>query len=129
MSDHVTVSRTEYEQLCRDAEAWRLLESSPHVAELLGEWIEWDRRRTLSDSTAGMAAAIDWRAVSTAPTYAELQRRRGGTAGTHRCDWKQCSREGQPYRSPASGAPISLCSAHSHHGRPEATQAAEEVAA
>ncbi|MGW5748670.1 hypothetical protein [Amycolatopsis sp. NPDC003861] len=72
----VTIPFTEYRALTLDAAAWRLLNTSPHVAELLAEWIEWDRRRTLRETSHAVSAAADWRALATAPTYAELERRR-----------------------------------------------------
>ena len=72
----VTIPFTEYRSLTLDAAAWRLLATSPHVAELLAEWIEWDRRRTLRETSNAVSAAADWRALAVAPTYAELERRR-----------------------------------------------------
>lgn len=76
MTDTVTISRDEYNDLADDAAAWRILNESPHVAELLAEWVEWHTRRDMSASTAGMSALVDWRKAASAPTYAELQRRR-----------------------------------------------------
>lgn len=58
------------------AEAWRILNSSPHVRELLNEWREWQLRRDMGESTADMAALYDWRAVANTPTFAEIERRR-----------------------------------------------------
>lgn len=72
----VTIPFAEYRALTLDAAAWRLLNTSPHVAELLAEWIEWDRRRTLRETSNAVSAAADWRALAAAPTYAELARRR-----------------------------------------------------
>ncbi|MGK3203221.1 hypothetical protein [Amycolatopsis sp. MEPSY49] len=72
----VTIPFAEYRALTLDAAAWRLLNTSPHVAELLAEWIEWDRRRTLRETSNAVSAAADWRALAGAPTYAELERRR-----------------------------------------------------
>lgn len=72
------------------AACWRLLTASPHVAELLAEWDEWARRRDLSDSTAAISAALDWRAVATAPTYAELERRRAVPVVPLRCATRNC---------------------------------------
>ncbi|MFG1644909.1 hypothetical protein ACGFMK_31895 [Amycolatopsis sp. NPDC049252] len=72
----VTIPFTEYRSLTLDAAAWRLLNTSPHVVELLAEWIEWDRRRTLRETSHAVSAAADWRALAAAPTYAELERRR-----------------------------------------------------
>ncbi|MEU0467238.1 hypothetical protein ABZ215_24825 [Amycolatopsis sp. NPDC006131] len=58
------------------ADCWRLLTSSPHVAELLGEWVEWMHRRTMREASWRISAAVDWSAVASAPTFAELARRR-----------------------------------------------------
>lgn len=62
--------------VCRDALSWRALMSSPHIEDLLGEWVEWESRRELSEATAEMAAMVDWRLESSMPSYAELERRR-----------------------------------------------------
>ncbi|WP_410644560.1 hypothetical protein [Amycolatopsis sp. lyj-346] len=72
----VTIPFTEYRALTLDAAAWRLLATSPHVAELLAEWIEWDRRRTARETSNAVSTAADWRTLAAAPTYAELERRR-----------------------------------------------------
>jgi hypothetical protein len=72
----VTIPFTDYCSLTLDAAAWRLLATSPHVAEFLAEWVEWDRRRTLRETSHAVSAAGDWRALAAAPTYAELERRR-----------------------------------------------------
>lgn len=58
------------------ARCWHALTSSPHVSELLTEWLEWFQRGQLSESTAAISAAVDWRAVANAPTYTELECRR-----------------------------------------------------
>lgn len=58
------------------AECWRALNASPHVAELIADWVEWHRRRGLRAISNGVAASADWRQLSTVPTYAELERRR-----------------------------------------------------
>ena len=76
LGETVTLSRSEYDSLADDAACWRMLNSSPHVADLLAEWAEWVRRAELSESTAAMAAVVDWRKVANSPTYAELRRRR-----------------------------------------------------
>lgn len=76
MTDVVTLSRTEYDALVTDAQAWRALWRSEHVRDLLHEWAEWRRRRGMSAATAGMSSLVNWRAVAGAPTYAELERRR-----------------------------------------------------
>ncbi|HEY3479024.1 MAG TPA: hypothetical protein VGL02_09005 [Streptomyces sp.] len=72
----VTIPFLEYRALVADAGAWRLLATSPHVAELLAEWVEWDRRRTARETSHAVSAAADWRAIASAPTYAELAARR-----------------------------------------------------
>ncbi|WP_410640681.1 hypothetical protein [Amycolatopsis sp. lyj-346] len=72
----VSVPWLEYRALVADAGHWRLLNTSPHVAELLAEWVEWDRRRTARETSNAVAAAADWRALAAAPTYAELAARR-----------------------------------------------------
>jgi hypothetical protein len=70
----VTLSRLEYTQLRLDAMAWRLLNRSTHVAALLAEWMEWDRRRQLRESSWGVSSLARgrWDHVS----YAEIERRR-----------------------------------------------------
>lgn len=75
-AETVTLPADEHDELLADAEKWRALASSPHLADLLREWWEWRRRRDMSASTADMARLYDWRAIANAPTYAELQRRR-----------------------------------------------------
>jgi hypothetical protein len=72
----VTIPFTEYRSLTLDAAAWRLLNTSPHVAELLAEWIEWDCRRSARQTSNAVSAAAGWRALAAAPTYAELAQRR-----------------------------------------------------
>ncbi len=72
----VTLRWDEYRALVADAGAWRLLTTSPHVAELLAEWVEWDRRRTTRETSHAVCASANWQAVAAAPTYAELERRR-----------------------------------------------------
>ncbi|MEU4247779.1 hypothetical protein AB0F15_10240 [Amycolatopsis sp. NPDC026612] len=72
----VAVPFREYRALVLDAAAWRHLNTSPHVAELLAEWVEWDRRRTTRETSNAVSAAGDWRAIAAAPTYDELARRR-----------------------------------------------------
>ncbi|TKG66187.1 hypothetical protein [Prauserella endophytica] len=74
--DVVVLTRSEYAALYTDAAAWRELWASEHVRDLLAEWRAWRERRDLSESTAAMAALVDWRAVASAPSYVELQRRR-----------------------------------------------------
>lgn len=70
----VLVPSLEYVELMIDAGQWRLLRESPHVAELLGEWTEWDRRRQLRESSHDIAATprAPWHSL----TYAAIERRR-----------------------------------------------------
>lgn len=75
----VTIPWHEYRDLVTDAAHWRLLQTSPHVAELCAEWIEWNRRRTLRETSNAVSATADWRTLAGAPTYAELERRRAIT--------------------------------------------------
>ncbi|HWD00949.1 MAG TPA: hypothetical protein VG674_00575 [Amycolatopsis sp.] len=72
----VAIPFPEYRALVLDAAAWRHLNTSPHVADLLAEWVEWDRRRTVRETSGAVSAAADWRAIAAAPTYDELARRR-----------------------------------------------------
>lgn len=72
----VSVPSLEYRALVADAGAWRLLTASPHVAELLAEWIEWDRRATVREVSHAFSGGADWQTWAAAPTYAELARRR-----------------------------------------------------
>ncbi|OLT46933.1 hypothetical protein BJF85_00205 [Saccharomonospora sp. CUA-673] len=130
MSDVVTLDRAEYTQLVADAEAWRAVTRSPHVMDLLGEWREWRLRRDMSASTACMASLENWRAVASAPTYAELERRRRGRPRPSlRCDHKLCTADGNPHRSPQTGAQIVLCAEHSHLAVPESVPAGLAVVA
>jgi hypothetical protein len=75
-TDTVPVPLREYRALVADADAWRLLNSSPHVTELLAEWVEWDRRATLRATSNAVSGAANWRLIAGAPSYAELARRR-----------------------------------------------------
>ncbi|WP_326566916.1 hypothetical protein VSH64_34410 [Amycolatopsis rhabdoformis] len=72
----ITTPFCEYRALVLDAAAWRLLSSSPHLAELLAEWVEWERRRTARETSNAVSGASDWHANAATPTYAELARRR-----------------------------------------------------
>lgn len=74
--DEVTIPWAEYRALVLDAAHWRHLNTSPHVAELLAERIEWDRRRTDRETSNAVSAAANWRQIAGTPTYAELARRR-----------------------------------------------------
>ncbi|OXM73076.1 MULTISPECIES: hypothetical protein [Amycolatopsis] len=76
LNEPVTIPRAEYQLLLLDAGAWRLLNTSPHVAEILSEWIEWAHRKDMSESTAEMARMVDWRREASVPTYAVLRERR-----------------------------------------------------
>jgi hypothetical protein len=75
--DEVTIPWTEYRALVLDAAHWRHLNTSPHVAELLAEWVEWDRRRIQTETSHAISAVADWKTIANHPTYAELDRRRG----------------------------------------------------
>lgn len=72
----VTIPRAEHAVLVARAEAWRMLCSSEHVLNLLAEWIEWDRRRTVRRTSNEISSAYAWRLRANAPTYATLERRR-----------------------------------------------------
>ncbi|GAB3459121.1 hypothetical protein [Actinophytocola sediminis] len=72
-ADTVTLPRVAYQRLAADAGSWRLLNRSPHVAELLAEWMEWDTRRQSRESSWDISALRGrWNHL----TYAELERRR-----------------------------------------------------
>ncbi|MGW4826680.1 hypothetical protein ACWEOG_03790 [Amycolatopsis japonica] len=75
-TDTVRVPMLEYRALIADAGAWRLLNTSPHVAHLLAEWIEWDRRATARATSNAICGGAAWRAIAGGPSYAELARRR-----------------------------------------------------
>jgi hypothetical protein len=81
-AETVTLTRLEYERLADAARLWWLLVSSSHVDELLSEWWEWHDRRALRQTSYAVAGGLDWRAVASAPTYAELERRRRLTTET-----------------------------------------------
>jgi hypothetical protein len=70
----VRVPSLEFVQLVIDAGMWRMLRTSPHVASLLDEWSEWDRRRQLRESSWDISEASRgrWEHLS----YAEIERRR-----------------------------------------------------
>lgn len=72
----VTIPRAEYDQLVFEAAAWRWLDRSPHVAELIQEGVEWDRRRTQAEISKAMSGATDWRKEAEWPTYAAITGRR-----------------------------------------------------
>lgn len=111
----VTIPTAEYDQLLADAEAWR---------EVLA-WAEVGSLRLASWTICG---AVDWRREAERPSHAELERRRGQPR-YRRCDWKTCTAEGRPHRSPHSGSQIALCDAHSHLGIPEDGTVVKGVAA
>lgn len=75
-ADTVTISQAEYDQLVVDAGAWRMLRDSEHILDLLAEWLEWDRRRTVRQISGAFSEGMDWSLRAGAPTYAELERRR-----------------------------------------------------
>lgn len=58
------------------AECWRRLTASPHCAEIIADLFEWERRKSLRETSNAVSAAADWRAIASAPAYAELERRR-----------------------------------------------------
>jgi hypothetical protein len=58
------------------ADCWRRLTASPHCAEIIADLFEWERRKSLRETSNAVSAAADWRALASAPTYAELERRR-----------------------------------------------------
>lgn len=66
---------------CIEAVAWRMLAESEHILDLLGEWSEWDRRRTDRQTSHDIAAARTWKRGL---TYEELRRRRRLTS-VHDC--------------------------------------------
>jgi hypothetical protein len=76
LTDPVTLPRAEYDHLVLDAAAWRLLNESPHVAELLGEWVAWAYRAEYRAISSAISGAADWRQVAYHPTYAVLEKRR-----------------------------------------------------
>lgn len=60
--------------LVHAASCWRLLTLSPHIDDLLAEWVEWTHRSDLREtSTAISALSVG---LAGAPSYAELDRRR-----------------------------------------------------
>ncbi|QUH04232.1 hypothetical protein HUO13_28655 [Saccharopolyspora erythraea] len=86
----ISIPCSVYDLLVAEAACWRetscwlwselpkvaLLVESPQVRDLIGEWIEWDRRRRAAATSHAISAAHDWRRTAGVPTYAELQRRR-----------------------------------------------------
>ncbi|QRP47989.1 hypothetical protein [Amycolatopsis sp. FDAARGOS 1241] len=73
-SNEVTIPRVEYDLLVLDAGAWRLLNESPHVAELLAEWVEWAYRADVRESSNAIAELF--RGSGYGVSYTELARRR-----------------------------------------------------
>lgn len=112
--------------LVNAAECWYKLRQSPHVAELIADRFEWAARRDMSESTAEISELGKWKKLADTPTYAEIEQRRGDSSPIRRCDWKTCTRDGLPHRSPQAGAQLALCPAHAHHGVPEAVAVAEQ---
>lgn len=78
----VTIPRTEYQRLLHAAMFAETLDSSPHVAELIAEYLDWNERRILGETSHAISAGLDWRAAARVPTYAELERRRQLTTDT-----------------------------------------------
>lgn len=72
----VILPRAEYQRLRLDAAAWRMLRRSPHLCDLLDEWLLWNQRRLDGESSSSISAAVNWAAVASSPTYAELEKRR-----------------------------------------------------
>lgn len=66
---------------CWEATAWRLLCSSPHVLDLIGEYTEWTQRKVTSETSAQLSAAGRW---TLGVTYEELRERRRLTS-VHPC--------------------------------------------
>jgi hypothetical protein len=92
----------EYERLTLDAGCWRKLVASPHVAEILDEWREWQRRHTLRQTSGAVSRAVDWSAFAKIPTYAELERRRAEPVVPRRCGGPGCRFVvSVPYPAPA----------------------------
>lgn len=74
--DMISIPFAEYVELVADACMWRKLDSSPHIAELIQEYFRWLDRAEFRDISSSISAAHDWRAESSIPTFAELERRR-----------------------------------------------------
>lgn len=72
--NRVQVDAAEFVRLSIDAARWRSLAASPHVAELLAEWLEWHRRKECRESSNAIAGACRWGSIT--PSYRELERRR-----------------------------------------------------
>lgn len=65
-------------ELVHDARSWRTLRESPHVAELIDDWMEWHNRRlhrAASHQVAAYAKAMGNRGYRWL-SYRELERRR-----------------------------------------------------
>lgn len=96
----------------RAADCWLALTSSPHVADLIAEWIEWDVRRVDAEASHAISGAgnrVDgrgrplpsvWRLAANAPSFKELQRRRAEPGCAVRCP--VCSRVRTCWPVPAS---------------------------
>lgn len=72
----VTLEHADHALLAADAAAWRLLNESPHVAEILAEWIEWAYRVDQRDISNAFSTGNDWTTSGSYVTYDELARRR-----------------------------------------------------
>jgi hypothetical protein len=100
MDGFVSVPELEYYALQADAGAWRLLQQSPHLVELLAEFIEWDRRRTERETAAAVQSGnVEW----VYPTYAELERRRWGADAPR---YAAERRFHQQHARPVAGCPL-----------------------
>lgn len=66
---------------CLQSFAWRVLCSSPHVLDLIAEYVEWTQRKVISETSAQLSAAGRW---TLGLTYAELRERRRLTS-VHPC--------------------------------------------
>lgn len=63
MTETVTLARSDYDELKRDAELGRLLR-------------EWYAAAQAAEDSHAIAAAEDWRRIAARPTFRELERRR-----------------------------------------------------
>jgi hypothetical protein len=73
----VTLEHAAHALLAADAAAWRLLNESPHVAELLAEWIEWKHMADQKDISRAVSEAADWHTIGTNwVPYATIRERR-----------------------------------------------------
>lgn len=102
------------------ADCWARLRSSPHVAELLGEWVDWENRRAARQASHEISVIGARTQVGDPngprtwahPTYGEIERRR---AEPGRAAREFAKRHGGPY----VGGPVDWSS-----GRPARREAA-----